>query len=380
MLMTIKIEYYLLIFAIILLGCKDEFLLESTNYKPIMVIDGMISNEPGPYTIKVSLDSPLPIEEEVHLEGCTVILYENSDKSEVLSETEPGIYVTSSDGIQGIVGNNYSISITTPEGKEYNTVPQKMKDPIEIDTIYAELLYHEDEDYPYGLPGYQFYVTTKEVSNQESYILWRMFETYRYTADYPLHSIGLQGAQVLVDIDTCNEFSDVYWCWKTQKSCSMFTGKTSNLTIPKISNQPLNFVGTDSKRLQLRYSLLLKQYSIDEEAYYYWKRIEDQISEKNFLVSSQPYNITGNVKNINNHDESVYGYFTVVSATQKRIFVNRPPDVDFYFEKCFVCYDPPCTQHWVISDIGRYGTVHTNCLDCTSEGGEVKKPDFWIDK
>ncbi|NOQ24103.1 MAG: DUF4249 family protein [Bacteroidales bacterium] len=378
--MRYKTKYFLLIFAIIILGCKDEFLLETTNYKPIMVVDGMITNEPGPYTIKLSLDSPLPLEEEVCLKNCTVSLYENTDKSEVLTETEPGVYVTSTDGIQGIVGNNYSISIITPDGKEYNTEPQEMKEPIEIDSIYVEFMYLADENYVYGLPGYKFYTTTKVAPNQDSYILWNMYETYRYNPDYPLWATMTENGLQIAGIDTSSRFEDVYWCWKTQNTGYMFTGKTSNLTIPKLSNQPLNFVGTDSKRLQLRYSLLLMQYSIGKEAYYYWKSIEDQISQENFLVVSQPYNITGNIKNINNHDESVYGYFTVATATQKRTFVNRPPEVDFYFEKCYVCYTPPCTQFWVLSDIGRYGTVQSDCLDCTSEGGEVTRPDFWIDK
>jgi hypothetical protein len=379
--MNIKTKSILLSFAIIILGCKDEFLLETTNSKPIMVVDGIISNEPGPYTIKISLNSPLPLNEKVNLEGCTVSLFENSDISEVLIEKEPGVYVTSEGGIQGSVGNNYSISIITPEGKEYNTEPQEMREPIEIDSVYAEFMFLDDENYVLGLPGYKFYTTTRVAQNKDTYILWDMFETYQYTADYQLHSILTSNGTVLVGLDTSDIFSDVYRCWKTQNTGNILTGKTSNLTIPKLSNQPLHFVGTDSRKLQERYSLLLKQYSLGKEAYYYWKSIEDQISGVNFLVATQPYNITGNIKNINNHDEPVYGYFTVASVTQKRTFVNRPSDVGFYYEICEVDNEIPYrTNYWVIPPVGPGGTVFERCLDCTSRGGEIIKPDFWIDK
>ncbi|NOQ24105.1 MAG: DUF4249 family protein [Bacteroidales bacterium] len=385
-----KIKYILIIFAIIILGCKDEFLIETTNYKPTMVVDGMITNEPGPYTIELSLDSPLPLEEEVCLKGCTVSLYENSDKSEVLTETEPGIYVTSADGIQGIVGNNYSISILTPEGKEYNTEPQEMKDLVEIDTLYTELAYLEHKDYPYGLPGYQFYINTKTASNQENYFLWNMIETYQYTADFHLNSIFDGMDFFFMDLGQLPQYENTYRCWKTQNTGYIFTAKTSNLTIPNIFKQPLHFVGTDSRKLQERYSLLLKQYLIGEEAYYYWISINGQMSQENFLVATQPYNIIGNIKNTNNSKESVYGYFMVASVTQKRIFIDRPNNA-FYFDRCFVC-TKDCVGNTPIFYISTsrieadgsstylMGEVKEPCIDCTLKGGETTKPDFWIDK
>ncbi|NOQ24107.1 MAG: DUF4249 family protein [Bacteroidales bacterium] len=386
-----NIKNILIILSILTLGCKDEFLLETTKYKPIMVVDGMISNEEGPYVIKLSLASPLPKEEkEIPLEGCTVTLYENSIKSDDFLENEPGIYVISEDGIQGVIGNTYSISIITPDGKEYNTKPQEMKEPVEIDSLYTELLYHEEIDYPFGLPGYQFYIDTKATSNQENYFLWNMIETYQYTADFKLSSIFDGEISYFMSLGEIPQYENTYRCWKTQNPGYIFTGKTSNLTIPKISHQPLHFVGTDTKRLQERYSVLLKQYSIGEEAYYYWKSIEDQISQENFLVATQPYNITGNIKNINNPNDPVYGYFTVASATQKRVFVDRPNN-PFYYEICFVCFKD-CSravpQFYVTVDliddngtiITATGQVKVPCIDCTFNGGEITKPDFWIDK
>ena len=86
--MTIKTKSILLIFAIIILGCKDEFLLESKGFKSIMVVDGLISNEASPYTIKLSTSSPINTLEKFPYENCIVTLYENTDKFEVLKENK----------------------------------------------------------------------------------------------------------------------------------------------------------------------------------------------------------------------------------------------------------------------------------------------------
>ena len=368
---------------IITLGCKDEFLLDSKTYESLMVVDGLITNEDGPYMVKISQSLPVNYLAEIPYENCIVTLIENTGKTEILTEIEPGKYMTSESGMKGIIGNEYSISITTPEGKEYKTDLQEMKELVEIDSVYAEFIYLKEEGYPFGLPGYQFYIDTKTAPSQDNYFLWNMIETYEYAADYSLYAVMNWKGQILLEgIDTCSDFSNVYWCWKTQNIGYLVTGKTSNLTIPKISNQPLNFVSTDSRRLQKKYSLLLRQYSIGEETYYFWKSIEDQISDENFLVANQPYNITGNIKNIINPDEPVYGYFTVASVTQKRIFVPRPPSVSFYYEICFVCYDLeyPISRYYVISEEGRLGTVYEQCLDCTTRGGVTTKPEFWIYK
>ncbi|MCK5171671.1 MAG: DUF4249 domain-containing protein, partial [Bacteroidales bacterium] len=333
-----------------------------------------------PYTIKLSLSSPINETGIIPFEACTVTILENDNNSEVLTEKEPGIYVTSEGGIQGVVGNNYSVSIITPEGKEYNTEPQEMKEPVAIDSVYAELLYLEEEAYPFGLPGYQFYIDTKTAPNQDNYFLWSMIETYQYTADYHLHSVFNGDSILYFSLGELPEYENLYRCWKTQNPGYIFTGKTSNLIVPKISQQPLHFVGTDSRRLQERYSLLLKQYSIDEDAYYFWESIEDQISQENFLVANQPYNIIGNIKNTNNPDETVFGYFTVASVTQKRIFVDRPNNA-FYYEMCAIMSIPTLPPlFYVMLEEGDGGEVLESCIDCTFKGGVTTKPDFWIDK
>ena len=184
-----KIKNILLIILIMALGCKDEFLLRTKNHEPILVVDGLISNEAGSYTIKLSLVAPVNEKGEIPLEGCTVTIYENTDKSEILTETEPGKYVTSEGGIQGVVGNEYSISIITPENKEYKTEFQEMKEPVGIDSVYAELGYMDLLGYPFGLPGYQFYVDTETASSQENYFLWKTTESYEYTVDFDLFDI-----------------------------------------------------------------------------------------------------------------------------------------------------------------------------------------------
>jgi len=379
-------KLHVVLFSILLLtlNCKEEVLLNKNNYSPILVVDGIITNESGPYIVKLSLSRSLDKYGLIPYENCIVTIHENSGISEELEEIENGIYTTKEDGIKGKIGNKYSISIISPEGKEYISDYQELLEPIEIQSFYSELIHLEDLDYaPYGLPGHQFYVDTKDVTSTDNYFLWQMVETYHYTADYILHSIGYDhGITLYVMYNELPEYVNVYNCWKTQNVKYIYAGQTNNLNINKIIRQPLHFVGTDTRRLMIRYSVLLNQYTIEEEAYDYWKDIEKQISDENILAASQPYNISGNIHNVDNANETIYGFFTVASINQKRLFVDRP-HTPFYYETCIVDTIPghtPPPHFYALIDENSTGEVKESCIDCRSKNGETVKPDFWVYK
>lgn len=381
----------LLLFIILFFGCKEEFPVVSKSNEHTLVIEGGITNNPGPYSVRLSLTSPIeqPFEvQKIPYLGCKVTISDDKGNSELLAESGPGIYRSAEGGIQGQVGNEYRVTVVTSDGTEYETGFQRMEEGVGIDSLYAELTYHQDLDYPFGLPGYQFYTDTKTAPDQETYILWNMVETYKYFADYQMYGLALFGNLFYMNRDADSissllgqNYDTLYTCWNTQTVSNFYTGKTSNLTIPQIDHQPLHFVSTDSKKISERYSLLLQQYSISKEAYYFWKGIEDQISEENFLYTKQPYNVVGNLKNKNNPDELVLGYFTVASVDQKRVFIDRPIAA-FYYTKGYIgtkdIGKKPIPYYLVLIE-GGIGFVHKDCVDCRTEGGVIQRPDFWVD-
>jgi len=370
----------LIIIVLLSISCKEEFQIDSIQFDDLLVVEGFITNQPGPYTIKLSTSAQVDNPARYPKTNCIINIHDDQGYSEKLSEIEPGVYTTSKTGIKGEIGGKYKISINTPNEKQYETDFQEILPSVEIDSVYEELEYQESEDAPYGVPGYQFFVDTKKSEEQEKYILWTMNETYQYNSDYVPYQI------FNVDENVPN-FDSLHTCWKTDNVKKVYTAETASLTTAQVSEKRLHFVSTESRRLSIRYSLLLSQYTIDEKAYSFWKNIEDQITGDNVLIIEQPYNIKGNIKNINDPDETVLGYFTVASVTQKRIFVNRP-HVPFNYDICSIIINE---DYWdqnrdeygiiylVITDEGWVGSVKKHCLDCQTHGGILNKPDFWID-
>lgn len=385
-----KTKWIVALFVLLVLGCKEEFPLEFNSNEKILVVEGGITNKPGPYSVRLSTTLPINQPIRVPFDKCVLTISDNLGHSEILTETSPGVYMTSKDGIQGIIGNEYSLLVVTPDNKVYQTAFEEMKTVIEIDSVYAELTNHEDLSYPYGLPGFQFYVDSKPAAEKETYVMWNMVETYKYEADYKLHALFYYGDYFYANrsMDTIAQitglnYDTLFTCWKTDPVRHIFTGQIGNLSEQKITHKPLHFVGTETKKLSVKYSLFVQQCSISKDAYSFWESIRDQISDESFLYTKQPYNITGNLKNVDDMEELTFGYFTVASVSEKRVFYEKP-NTTFYFKKGYTAEPIDLNKkaqpvYLVLTDLKGMAFVQKDCVDCRTEGGVIKKPDFWVD-
>jgi len=364
----------------LLTGCQEEIDLQSRQFKSEVYVDGGITNEPGPYRVKIFRSARLDDPERIPYTNCHVSIQQESGESETLAETEPGVYQSSSEGIRGRIGNSYRIVFETPGGETYQSDYTEMKTPVKIDTVYGKTEKVEKLNPINDLDGYQFYVSTQQ-GNDDSYLLWKMEETYEYTSDYRFAGTMYRGERNVVD-----EGKDsLYRCWKTQNVNQIFTANTHQLQTPSITNKPLHYVDNRSKRLQYRYSLKVKQYTINRDAYTFWDNVKEQIAAGDFLSVRQPFQIPGNVYNAEDEEEVVLGYFNVASVDQRRIFIR--PEMTLKLRTCGIQYF--VLNLWGISmqqvvyfgyGPGGVGKVDKFCVDCRESGGKLEKPEFWPDK
>jgi hypothetical protein len=368
-------------------SCVDEYWPALDKYENLLVIDGSITNESGPYTVKLSLSSKVDEIRILPVSNATVMIMDDLGESEVLVEMEPGTYLTSPTGIQGVIGRAYKIKIVTSDNKTYESEFEEIRNPTEIETIYTELEYHEQEDIAHILTGYQFYFNTDPAATDTNYFLTRLEATYEYHADFLIRFIFDGTLRPFTNSDSLQT------CWRTYKVPEIYTYSTLNLTEPVIERYPLHFVDTETRDLYIRYSLLMRQFTLSEKAYTFWTAVKEQNSNQGGLYNTQPYQVRGNLVNKSDSEEPVLGYFTVAGVTSKRIFVNPPPStVRFYFPVCVLGeweYENFATIYQTVPDEWPvYATTDANgsralpnqeCMDCQRSGGTIIKPDFWED-
>ncbi len=366
-------------------SCVEIYFPDIEKYENVLVVDGMITNEPGPYTIKLSISSPINNSEYTPYPNAEVIIFDDIGNSETLTENNPGEYSTATDGIQGVVGRKYKIQIKTPDNKTYSSDFEELLAAVEIDSVYANVEYQQSMFHHYDLAGLQFYVDTKLAATDANYYLWRLESTYEYNSSFLINYIFDGALKPNYNRDT------LFTCWRTDVLTDILVSNTVDLSEPKIIGFPLNYVSTEDRDLSIKYSLLVKQFTITEKVYNFWHRIEDLNSEQGSLFSSLPYQICGNVHCENDEEEPVLGYFMAAGISEKRIFVDRPELVFHYWECVLTLADFEAFAYirwtgpeiWPLyvttSNNGAKALPHQDCVDCTRKGGTVDKPEFWIE-
>ena len=147
-------------------GCIDKYWPDDElRLDKMIVVDGMITNNPGPYNVYMSLSSSVNEPEFIPLSNYALIISDDQGNQEVLSYKGNGLFQTSPEGIQGVIGRSYKLIIHSYDGDIYESEYELLRKPTEIDSVYAEIEFHSDRDFEYNLSGYQYYVHTKKADN-----------------------------------------------------------------------------------------------------------------------------------------------------------------------------------------------------------------------
>ena len=362
-------------------ACVEEYWPELDKYENLLVVDGLLTNGIEPGIVRLSFSSHLNNEIIIPASGAEVYFTDENQTTTTLIETEPGTYLVSDSSFRGQVGKTYQLNVNMPDGENYRSEYCRLQNPSPIDSLYGVLESDEFGNLNHDFPGIQFYIDNHSDLPDTSYYLWKLYQTYEYRASFDL------------DYTWEGEFipfpkpDSLKTCWRTVVATEIFTTSTKFFDTPSITRFPLNFVSTETKMLSRRYSLLVRQLSISESAYNFYVGVKEQNDEQGSLWSQQPYQIPGNMFNINNPERPALGFFIVAGVSEKRIFVDRP-NLVFYYTECtpdfewgrWLPYEPESNWPFYFDDIMFLGWAtadQKSCFDCREDGGSLAPPDFW---
>jgi hypothetical protein len=116
----------------ILVGCDKEIQLPLDPNASILVIDANITDQPGPYFVKLSKSIDISnVSGNPLVENASVIISDNQGQRDTLLQNEKGIYQTKK--IKGVYGNTYFLEVTV-DGKKY-TASSTMSNKVPLDSL-----------------------------------------------------------------------------------------------------------------------------------------------------------------------------------------------------------------------------------------------------
>jgi hypothetical protein len=379
--------------ALIFGHCVEPYIptLEPEDTENLLVVEGMITDETGPFSIRLSSTVPVYhyrniLENPVPVEGAEVQIADDKGNVYQLFEMDQGWYETEESNLKGIAGYTYTLMVNTSDGKEYQSTPVLMQEGPEIDRVHYQEVKRTYFDLatPYEENWLNIMVDSKAAGEENTYLKWDFEETWEFNMPkYVLVNQGWDEGSPPPTWETLEIDPEKVHCWVTEHSKSILIKSTVDDPTNAVRNFILQSIGPQHDRLNIKYSILVKQYRISGDLYKYFKRIRESNEETGGIYERTPSQIIGNIQCCNT-DEPALGYFLASSVKKRRIFIN-PNDHDVAngsaYDGCGWTIAPPRYGPRYLYGTYDGGTINvysTNiyCTDCRVRGTS-ERPDFW---
>lgn len=371
---------YLIILIILVssfTGCVTQFFPDVGEKENYLVVEGLITDQPGPYKIRIS--SSWPIDPDIYkpspqMAGYMVYVTDDLGRQYNFAHNHwQGGYFSDPLSFRGEVGRKYILHINSQDNA-YVSKPMELKAVPAISNLTAEIIQNNNYGFGKSVPGYQVYVGTYDSLKKSTYYRWNFTETWEFRIPYVYETIVNRT------------------CWKTAYSDKIYIKSTSLLTEDRVVKNPLNFITTETDRLKVKYSVLVRQFSLTEDEYNYWEKIQRLKENVGSIYDVTPFSVESNISSVNNPNEKILGFFSVSSVSEKRLFIKNTltgfPD---FYKYCPLDTVPAKETipglgssifiiEKLIDNPPPYGSfVITNryeCVDCTGSGSNIR-PSFW---
>ena len=251
---------------LLLISCQKTVKLPLNTAPSQWVIQGEVTNAPGPYTVSINqtvafyADNTFPA-----VSGASVQISDDQGVTDVLTETSAGTYTTHT--LQGKPGNTYTLNVTI--GDSNFTATSTMPQPVALDSVTFD---HNSAFRKNQITAQANYQDPAGIKNYYQFLLY------------------INGVQFTKDIYA---FDD-------------------RLSDGKYIVQDLRM---DSTYLTVGDQVQVNMYCIDVNVYNYFNQLAQSVGSGSFNTSAAPANPSSNISN------GAYGVFSAHTISSKTVTV-----------------------------------------------------------
>ncbi len=373
--MKTKLTGLLLILVSWVSACVEPFELGVVSNLKILTVDATLTD--------ISQEQRITISESFNAKGtafnspvinASVELLINDQETIKFIEKEEGIYALPT-SFKLKTGTNYQLFFKKNDGSSYKSGVEKLVIVPEIERIHDEFRKEGVLKGDSFLPANYVYLDIKDPAEEKNNYLWtwKLWEkqdiciTCEGGRYYPNTGCRIQKEYQGLFFDYYCEGD----CWDIMRSSELnvlndFTSNGKTITNRLVAQIP--YYTTNGALIEI------SQQSISTDAYKYLKLLADQTQNTGTLVDTPPAAIIGNIKNINNANDPVAGFFMVKSIKSQRYWIDRKEPNELKIKTVGLRDHNFSSEPPVSGEFGRPPLV--KCL--LSPTRTPYKPDGWI--
>lgn len=303
-------------------SCKETYDPEISDQPSVLVVDALITDEVKEHVINLSRAIPFDTTVKVQEVGATVSVKDSHGNIYNFRERKPGFYYSYANEFIPTIGEKYSLSIKTKDGKEYISPEQELLPEgtmAEVTNHAQEIPYYLVEKGKvkiYDIKGAEF--LTSQVIDPDQIQYYRFSNTL--LAEY-----------------TSRINDSVTYCWKKYNSSVYFLLNDIQTVNQGAFQQKLGFLPLENSFYSIvdvtttnpgrptvvqttyndlyHFVVTFKQYHLNKEVYQTYKQINQQLKASQRIFDPMAVQIRSNVTSVSNPNELVLGLFEVSSVS-----------------------------------------------------------------
>lgn len=411
-------------------GCVSPYEIEVFNEGSALVVDASLTNEQTAHVVKLSFSEQLDSATFRPVADAQVFILSSGERV-TLKEAIPGSYVTDS-SFAGVPGQSYQLEIQLSDGQIYLSSAETLLNPVPIDSIYARYIIVPSDFNETDLDGVQIFLDAHSDAAEPHNFRYEYRESYAVDVPYPSR-YDFRGTGA--NFQLIERERPLDRCYRKRQQSRTLISSTRNLAENRISEFPIQFINESLPDLSYAYRIGVRQYTISDEAYDFFRQLRDINESPGTLSDRQLGVLTGNIQGMEGTKLPVLGYFEVagVSEARRTFSYHQWKDegirteewvcpLDSIWTLCVVDYEVPvqvlfsrdtfrvargdtiffteyyydysgldgrmngpCGEEWRITDAVVPGTpgefayfTHKRCSDCR-EYGLYDRPEVWDD-
>lgn len=345
-------------------ACVDPLNVKLTDSTKRIVVDGLITNLPGPYQVKMFYSNKLSVN---HLTPFTPVtsavvkIMDDLGNQYNLIEISPGLYETDGNEFTGQIGRSYYVLILLQDGKEYRSEIQEMKEPGAIDNVYFEFDPNALTENGDKIDALKVYLDSRGGLSEDNLFRWRWTTIHKAVSRPELKITSTPGGDRptpepcsgyiyrggrLIRVGDCT----CCICWSYNYNDGSFVSKNEFVSESLFKKQFIGLIPITAMHFYENYYIEVQQLSLSGEAYHFWNLIEKQQKGSSDLFQPDAIKISGNIKNTNDESEKVLGFFGVSAVASKSLYIQPYevpypiPDIDIVPYSCLDYFKNPTTE------------------------------------
>ncbi len=348
----------ILLFLILLVfsNCKDPYTIKVNGSSGNMTLNGVITDDAGPQYLKLGIStgtkkSPDP------LVGALLSISDETGAKENLKDLGNGQYQLDQLSVKGRKTGTYTLDIILPDGRHYVSSAEKMSSPQATDSAYYQYITEQivsSEGILVNNDNVKVYLNTNLPKETEAaYLRWAIDEVYCIIPSCSPRALA------------CPPYCYIY---QEVSKFNLQVIKTTDYQTSALRDILLQTRGVDFT-FMVRHYFNISQYSMNKNTFDYWKKVQLLTERSGSIFDTPAASVPGNIHNVNDPSEIVYGYFEASARKLTRIYVDRG-----YITKTDVT---SCVWDWSVP--GGVGNYYGYCLNCNSVRGSTNaRPDWFF--